>query len=148
MNANVVLGIVGSVVVLAAILEMMRRHRLREKYAVIWFFVAAGVLTLAVFPGLLVGTAELIGVQVPANLLFFVGSLVLLVLTLQHSYELGRLEEKTRTLAEELALLRLEVDRHAGHAPRREAAGPPRQVTRPGAPGGAPTDQTGSAGAG
>ena len=111
MNANVVLGIVGSVVVLAAIVEMMRRHRLREKYAVIWFFVAAGVLTLAVFPGLLTGTADLVGVQVPANLLFFVGSLVLLVLTLQHSYELGRLEEKTRTLAEELALLRLEVDR-------------------------------------
>ena len=115
MSANVILGVIGSVVVLVAILEMMRRHRLREKYAVIWFLVAGGVLTLALFPGLLRGTAELIGVQVPANLLFFVGSLVLLVLTLQHSYELGRLEEKTRTLAEELALLRLEVARH-GHA--------------------------------
>ncbi len=112
MSANVILGVVGSAVVLVAILEMMRRHRLREKYAVIWFLVAGGVLTLALFPGLLRGTAELIGVQVPANLLFFVGSLVLLVLTLQHSYELGRLEEKTRTLAEELALLRLEVSQH------------------------------------
>ena len=112
MNANVVLGLIGSVVVLVAILEMMRRHRLREKYAVIWFFVAAGVLTLAVFPGLLTGTAALIGVQVPVNLLFFVGSLILLVLTLQHSYELGRLEEKTRTLAEEIALLRLELTEH------------------------------------
>ncbi len=148
MNANVVLGIVGSVVVLAAILEMMRRHRLREKYAVIWFFVAAGVLTLAVFPGLLVGTAELVGVQVPANLLFFVGSLVLLVLTLQHSYELGRLEEKTRTLAEELALLRLEVDRHSRRIPRHDAAGSPPQITRPRGPSGSPSDQTGSTGAG
>jgi hypothetical protein len=109
MSANVVLGIVGSVVVLVAIVEMMRRHRLREKYAVIWFLVAVGVLGLALFPGLLAATANLVGVQVPANLLFFVGSLVLLVLTLQHSYELGRLEEKTRTLAEEIALLRLEV---------------------------------------
>src|SRR3712207_6943627 len=122
MTANVVLGLIGSVVVLVAIVEMMRRHRLREKYAVIWFFVAAGVLTLAIFPGLLTGTAALLGVQVPVNLLFFVGSLVLLVLTLQHSYELGRLEEKTRTLAEELALLRLEVARHrhqpeTGHQP-------------------------------
>jgi hypothetical protein len=35
---------------------------------------------------------------------------VLLILTLQHSYELGRLEEKSRTLAEEIALLRLELD--------------------------------------
>jgi hypothetical protein len=120
-TANVVLGLIGSVVVLVAIVEMMRRHRLREKYAVIWFFVAAGVLTLALFPGLLTGTAALLGVQVPVNLLFFAGSLVLLVLTLQHSYELGRLEEKTRTLAEELALLRLELSRHR-HQPE---AGPP-----------------------
>ena len=112
MSANVVLGVVGSLVVLVALLEMMRRHRLREKYAVIWFLVAAGVLTLAVFPGILTGTADLVGVEVPVNLLFFVGSLVLLVLTLQHSYELGRLEEKTRTLAEELALLRLELTEH------------------------------------
>jgi hypothetical protein len=121
MSANVVLGLIGSIVVLVAIVEMMRRHRLREKYAVIWFFVAAGVLTLAVFPGLLTGTAALLGVQVPVNLLFFAGSLVLLVLTLQHSYELGRLEEKTRTLAEELALLRLEVARQRN----RPEAGPP-----------------------
>jgi hypothetical protein len=118
MSANVVLGVIGSVVVLVAIVEMMRRHRLREKYAVIWFFVAAGVLTLAIFPGLLTGTAAFLGVQVPVNLLFFVGSLVLLVLTLQHSYELGRLEEKTRTLAEDLALLRLELSQH-----RHESAG-------------------------
>jgi len=109
MNANVTLGIVGSLVVLFAIVEMMRRRRLREKYAVLWFFVALGVLALALVPGLLTGLSELVGVQVPANLLFFLGSIVLLVLTLQHSYELGRLEEKTRTLAEELALLRLEL---------------------------------------
>ena len=32
------------------------------------------------------------------------------MLTLQHSYELGRLEEKTRVLAEEVGLLRLELD--------------------------------------
>src|SRR3712207_5959762 len=124
MTANVVLGLIGSVVVLVAIIEMMRRHRLREKYAVIWFLVATGVLTLAIFPGLLTGTADLVGVQVPVNLLFFAGSLVLLVLTLQHSYELGRLEEKTRTLAEELALLRMEVARHRHE---REPEPPPAQ---------------------
>ena len=48
----------------------------------------------------------------PANLLFFVASMVIMVLTLQHSSELGRLEERTRTLAEEIALLRLEIAEH------------------------------------
>ena len=61
----------------------------------------------------------------PANLLFFIASLVLLILTLQHSYELGRVEERTRTLAEEVALLRLELERRD---PRRR---PPAAPTRP-----------------
>ncbi|MFL6135742.1 MAG: hypothetical protein ACJ72A_23260, partial [Nocardioidaceae bacterium] len=42
-------------------------------------------------------------------LLFFVASMLLLVVSVQHSSELGRLEERTRTLAEEVALLRLEL---------------------------------------
>jgi hypothetical protein len=111
MSAPFVLGIIGSVVILAVLFELLRRRHLREKYAVTWAMVAVGVLVLTIFPGLLYAASDLVGVDVPANLLFFLASMVLMVLTLQHSFELGRLEDKTRTLAEELALLRLEVDR-------------------------------------
>lgn len=110
MNAQVIVGLTGSVVILGVLFEMLRRRHLREKYAVMWAFVAFGVIVLAVFPGLLFSASDLIGVDVPSNLLFFLASMVLMVLTLQHSYELGRLEDKTRTLAEELALLRLELE--------------------------------------
>ena len=106
MNSTVTLGIIGSAVVIVALFELLRRQRLREKYAVLWFFVAVGVLLTAIFPGLLTGLADLVGVEVPVNLLFFLASPVLLILTLQHSYELGRLEDKTRALAEEVGLLR------------------------------------------
>jgi hypothetical protein len=67
-----------------------------------------------VFPGLLGWATDLLGLSLPSNLLFFVASVVLLLLTLQHSYELGRLEERTRTLAEEVGLLRLEIQRATG----------------------------------
>jgi hypothetical protein len=110
MSAPTVLGLVGSVLILGALFELLRRRHLREKYAVIWALVAVGVIVLAIFPGLLYAASDLIGVDVPANLLFFLASLVLMILTLQHSHELGRLEDKARTLAEELALLRLELD--------------------------------------
>ena len=89
---------------------MLRRHRLREKYALIWGVVALGALTIAAFPDLLTWATAAIGLQVPANLLFFVASLVIMVLTLQHSSELGRLEERTRTLAEDVALLQVELE--------------------------------------
>jgi hypothetical protein len=119
MSAVNVLGIAGALITLVALFEMLRRHRLREKYALIWFVIAVGVFVVALFPVLLERATSLLGLQVPANLLFFIASLVLLILTLQHSYELGRVEERTRTLAEEIALLRLEVERaRRGEQPR------------------------------
>lgn len=113
------LGLIGSLIILLTLFEMMRRHRLREKYALIWFVIAVAALVVAAFPVLLVNASATLGLQVPTNLLFFVASLVLLILTLQHSYELGRLEEQSRILAEEVALLRLALEQHApmGHAP-------------------------------
>jgi hypothetical protein len=129
MSAVNVLGIAGSVIVLASLFEMLRRHRLREKYAVIWFVIAICVLVVALVPAVLQRATTALGLQVPANLLFFTASLVLLMLTLQHSYELGRLEERTRTLAEEVALLRLELERR-GTADTAAEHQPPAEPTR------------------
>ena len=112
MSGITILGLTGSIIILLALFEMMRRHRLREKYALIWALVALGIITVAAFPSLLVNASRALGLEVPTNLLFFVASMVIMILTLQHSSELGRLEERTRTLAEEIALLRLEIDQH------------------------------------
>lgn len=115
MKANLVLGILGSLVTLTLLFEMMRRQRLREKYAVFWAVVALFTLVVAAVPAVLDWAAAVVGVTVPANLLFFVASMLLLVVSVQHSSELGRLEERTRTLAEEVALLRLELQVGRAH---------------------------------
>jgi hypothetical protein len=122
MKATLILGIVGSIVTLSLLFEMMRRQRLREKYAVFWVVVAVVTLVIALFPGLLDWTANLVGVEVPANLLFFMASMLLLAVSVQHSSELGRLEDRTRTLAEEVGLLRLQLDRERNrpNSPRRD----------------------------
>jgi hypothetical protein len=108
-SSTVILGLVGSAVTLILLLEMLRRRKLREKYAVFWAVVALGTVIVALFPNLLNLSASLVGVAVPANLLFFVASMVLLVVSVQHSSELGELEEKSRTLAEEVALLKMRL---------------------------------------
>ncbi|WP_101523946.1 DUF2304 domain-containing protein [Nocardioides houyundeii] len=111
MSGVAILGVVGSGVILLSLFEMLRRHRLREKYALIWAVIAVGMLAVATFPQALTWLTGALGLQLPVNLLFFAASLLIMVLTLQHSSELGRLEERTRTLAEELAILRLEAER-------------------------------------
>ncbi|GAB3662340.1 hypothetical protein GCM10027596_23610 [Nocardioides korecus] len=118
MSSTVLLGLIGSAVIIVVLFEMLRRQTLREKYAVLWFLIAVVCLAIAIVPRILFGAANLLGVQVPANLLFFGASMVLMMLTLQHSYELGRLEEKTRTLAEDLAILRMELDEVRDHQDR------------------------------
>jgi hypothetical protein len=120
-NPEVVLGMLGGTVTLGVLFELLRRRRLREKYALFWVAVALLTILVAAFPVLLHTAADLLGVQVPTNLLFFVASMVLMVVSIQHSHELGRLEERTRTLAEEVALLHLRLELHE---PAREAVEP------------------------
>jgi hypothetical protein len=91
---------------LTLILDLVRRRQLREKYAALWLVVGAGMAVLAVFPRLLDAVADRLGVADPPNLLFFVAILVLLLVIVQLSYELSRVEEHVRVLAEEVALLR------------------------------------------
>ena len=117
MKASLILGILGSLVTLSLLFEMMRRQRLREKYAVFWAVVAVATLVVALWPGLLEWIANLVGVAVPSNLLFFGASMLLLVVSVQHSSELGRLEDRTRTLAEEVGLLRLQLELERGDGP-------------------------------
>ena len=110
MTANYVLGLIGSVITLTLLFELLRRQRLREKYAVFWAVVALVTIVIAIFPQTLYFAADLVGIRVPANLLFFGASMLLLSVSIHQSYELGRLEERTRTLAEEVGLLRLEIE--------------------------------------
>jgi hypothetical protein len=107
-----VLSLVVASGVLAGILELVRRRQLREKYAALWLAVGLAVLVLAVWPGLLDRTADLIGIADPPNLLAFVGLVFLLGVCAHLSWEVSRLEEETRSLAEEVAILRHDLEQH------------------------------------
>ena len=110
MTTAQIAALVAGAVALAVILDLVRRRQLREKYAALWLSLGAGMGTLAIFPGLLDWVAERLGVADPPNLLFFLGILVLLVVVVEFSFELSRLEDRLRTLAERLAILQADVE--------------------------------------
>jgi hypothetical protein len=92
------------------VFELLRRRRLREKYAVIWVVISIGTLVIAIFPVVLRWVAGLVGIQTPSNLLFFSSLLILFAVSLQLSREVGLLEDQSRRLAEEVGVLRLRID--------------------------------------
>lgn len=105
-----IFSVVVALAALVVVVELLRRRRLREKYAVIWVVIAVGTVVVAVFPQLLVWFTGLIGIQTPSNLLFFASVITLFAVSLQLSREVGLLEEQSRRLAEEIGTLKMKVD--------------------------------------
>lgn len=125
------LAIVLALSLLALLFSLLRRRRLREKYAGLWIALSVAVAVLGLFPRIAYRLADLVGVETPVNLLFALAFAVLLGVTLQLSSEVSGLEEESRTVAEELALLRNEVE-----ALRRLSAPQGRATTPPGSSAG------------
>jgi hypothetical protein len=111
-------ALIGAAATVIAMVEMMRRRQLREKYAVLWLALGAGLVVIAIFPGLLIAAGRHLGFTAPSNLLFLVAGLVLLLISVHLSWEVSRLEDETRILAEEIALLRLQVESPPTDPPR------------------------------
>ena len=106
------------VFLLVALFLLLRTQRMREKYSVIWFAVILGVVILGFVPSITTWLSSALGVATPINLVFILASLVLLTVCIQLSIEISALEESSRTVAEEVALLRLELQQQI-----RDAAG-------------------------
>ncbi|OYX59348.1 MAG: hypothetical protein B7Y93_00370 [Micrococcales bacterium 32-70-13] len=105
-----IFGVAAALGTLAVVVEMLRRNRLRERHAVWWLIAGTMALIVGLFPGVLAWAANLIGIEVPTNLVFFVSVAVLFLVCIQHSAELTALESKTRILAEQAALTRLRIE--------------------------------------
>jgi len=104
-----ILGVSASLLTFVFVFWLLRRGSLQEKYAVLWLGVSGVALVLALFPGILRWVTDLLRVETPSNLLFFVTIVLLLLVAVQLSYELSRHEARIRRLAEEVALLQQEI---------------------------------------
>lgn len=109
MPPNLIAGL-ASIVIFIFIFELLRRGVLKEKYAVLWLLIAGVALFFSIFPGLFDSIALFLGVSQPVNLLFFLSSVILVLVTVQFSFELSRHEARIRRLAEEVALLREQME--------------------------------------
>lgn len=108
MNLTVLTAVM-ALIFLGSVVELVRRRRLREKYAALWILVGLVVVPLGFFPTALNTISHHLGVASAVSLVLFAGIMFLLLVCLHLSWESSRLEDETRVLAEEVALLRLEI---------------------------------------
>lgn len=110
MTSTYWLGVVFAFIVLFGIFVRMRNQGMKERYATWWLVIAIAVAVISVFPRVLDEAADLVGVQVPLNLAFFLAGVIMLLLSLRFSVDLSQSDEERRRLTEEIAFLRAEID--------------------------------------
>src|SRR4051795_2860995 len=100
-----ILAILASGGLLLFVLELVRRRRLQERYALLWLVSAVVLLTLAAWRGALAAVASLIGIASPPNALFFLAFATILIVLLHFSVVISRLSDQTKVLAQRVAML-------------------------------------------
>jgi hypothetical protein len=103
-------AILASALVLLVVLEMVRRRRLMERYALLWLFSAGVLIVLAVWKGLLSTISLAIGIHYPPSLLFALAFGFELLLLLHFSLTNSRLTDQNKVLAQRLALVQRRLE--------------------------------------
>ena len=87
------------------LLELVRRRRMLERYAILWLFCAFALLSLSVWKGLLTELAHAVGIYYPPSALFVIAFGFVLVLLLHFSIAVSKLADQNKVLAQRVALL-------------------------------------------
>lgn len=104
--------IVVVVVVFAMIwlFNMVRKNRLELKYSLLWFVLGIGVLFFALCPSATVWLADLFGIGIPINLIFFAGFCFALMIIFSLTAAISRMSVKLKRLTQEIGLLKKELE--------------------------------------
>jgi Uncharacterized conserved protein (DUF2304) len=105
-----ILGSIASFVLVLVVLELIRTHRLRERYALLWLVTGLVLTALAAWRDGLNTMAGWVGVRgYPPAVLFAVGILFIIAVLLHYSTVISRLSDQNTILAQRLALLELKL---------------------------------------
>ena len=99
-------GAVASVLLVLVVLELIRKRRLKERYALLWLATGIVLLVLSAWREGLNTIAGWLGVTgYPPAVLFAVATLFVLLVLLDYSTVISKLADQNTVLAQRLALL-------------------------------------------
>jgi hypothetical protein len=113
-----IVAVAVSLALVAIVVRLVVRGRLREEYAFAWLLGSSALLVLSIWRQSLDIAARWLGVYYPPALLLLAVILVVFCIALYFSVVISRQRKQIERLVEEVALLDAEVrERGAGHDP-------------------------------
>ena len=106
MNWNITItGIVVGVLMIALVLELVRRRSLRERYALLWLLLAVVIIVLSAWPALLQRLADLLKIYYPPSIIFGLAFVFIFAIMIHFSSVLSRHGKGYNRMVQRLAVL-------------------------------------------
>jgi len=90
--------------------ELIRREKLKERYSLLWLATALSMFILSFWTGFLDAIALIIGIKIPANALFFIGTIFLMLIIFYITVVVSEMSTRNERLAQETTLLKNRIE--------------------------------------
>ena len=101
--------ILGALVLLIIIFVLLKHGKMTVKYSLLWMCLSLVLLVFAIFPYVVYVLRDLMGVEMPVNLVFMLMFCFVLLVLLSLSIAISQLADKCRRLTQANAILEKRV---------------------------------------
>ena len=98
-----------SLCLIALIIYLVRKNKLKEKYAILWLLSGSVIFLFSIFPDILNVITPLLGIELPSNAVFFFGIIFIILINLHFSLVISNFSEQIKKLTQKLTLLEYAV---------------------------------------
>lgn len=104
------IAIVVSISLFLYILYLVRKKKIKEEYSLLWLFSSIVFIFFSIWRNGLEYFAKLVGIAYPPAALFIILMLAIFLILIEFSIIISKLSEKNKLLAQEVALLKYEIE--------------------------------------
>lgn len=98
--------IVIALLIVTIIVRSVNRKKLRIQYSFAWLIIAAALMVIALFPGVVVWLCGVTGIETPSNLIYLFGILILLLISFYQTVLLSKQADRITRLTQVLSIER------------------------------------------
>jgi hypothetical protein len=108
-NRIQILAIIGSISLLIFIIILIRQHRLKEEYSLLWLFFTIFFIIFSVWRNGLEWISDLMGIAYPPAALFLILIMALFVIMIEFSLIISKQSERIKSIGQNIGLMKQEI---------------------------------------
>ena len=108
-NRIQILAIIGSISLLIFIIILIRQHRLKEEYSLLWLFFTVFFIIFSVWRNGLEWISDLMGIAYPPAALFLILIMALFVIMIEFSLIISKQSERIKSIGQNIGLMKQEI---------------------------------------